>query len=226
MATHTLIVDNPDIHFRRKSVLTGGSLAASTGKVTGLLGNNGSGKSCLFRTLMGELRVQKLVLSIDGTSIPRKDSCRYIKYLPQGQMIPPTIKIARAFELFGVEYQGFTSIFPEFTNYRDSAVNSLSLGEVRLLEVYLILMTDSLFCILDEPFTQIDPCHIDVLQDLIRKCRRERGIIVTDHNYGTILSVVDDLFLLSDGQIIPVKQLEDLVIYGYFRSSGGALSQV
>ncbi|MBO4536120.1 MAG: ATP-binding cassette domain-containing protein [Bacteroidales bacterium] len=219
MATHTLIVDNPDIHFRRKSILTGGGLTSSTGKITGLLGNNGSGKSFLFRALMGELSAKNLALAIDGATIPRKDVCRYVKYLPQGQMIPPTIKIARAFELFGVEYPGFTRLFPEFANYHGYAANSLSGGEIRIIETYLVLMTDSMFCILDEPFTKIDPNHRDVLKDLIRKCSTERGIIVTDYDYGTISSIVDDLFLLSNGQIIPVGQHKELARYGYFRVS-------
>lgn len=226
MVTHTLIVNSIDIHCRRKIILTGGGLTSSTGKVTGLLGNNGSGKSCLFRALMGELRAKNLALSIDGATIPRKDICRYVKYLPQGRMIPPTIKVSRAFDLFGAEYRSFTSIFPEFAKYHGYAVNGLSSGEIRIIETYLVLMTDSLFCILDEPFTKIDPYHTDVLKDLIRKCSKERGIIVTDNNYDTISSLVNDLFLLSNGYIIPVNQQEDLVRYGYFRSSETALFQV
>ena len=91
----------------------------------------------------------------------------------------------------------------------------MSGGEARLAELYLVLMTEAPFCILDEPFSQIDPVHIEAVQQLIREKSREKGIIVTDHNYEAISTVADQLFVLSDGYTHPVESRDDLVRYGY-----------
>ena len=52
-------------------------------------------------------------------------------------------------------------------------------------------------------------------QQLIREKSREKGIIVTDHNYEAISTVADQLFVLSDGYTHPVESRDDLVRYGY-----------
>lgn len=65
MDKHRLIVDSVVVRFGEKTVLTGGYITAETGRVTGLLGRNGAGKSCMFRALMGGLRVENVVVGID-----------------------------------------------------------------------------------------------------------------------------------------------------------------
>ena len=53
--THELIVDSVVVRFGEKTVVSGGYITTRTGNVTGLLGRNGAGKSCMFRALMGGL---------------------------------------------------------------------------------------------------------------------------------------------------------------------------
>ena len=86
-----------------------------------------------------------------------------------------------------------------------------------MAEVYLVLMTDAEFCILDEPFAQISPIYIEAVQQMIREKSREKGIIVTDHNYEAISKVTDNLFVIADGYTFPVESREDLVRHGYLR---------
>ena len=95
----------------------------------------------------------------------------------------------------------------------------LSGGERTLTAIAILFATLKLkptpFCILDEPFSQIDPVHIEAIQRLIREKSREKGIIVTDHNYEALSTVADQLFVLSDGYTHPVESRDDLVRYGY-----------
>ena len=60
MDKHKLIVDSVVVRFGQKTVLSGGYITSETGMVTGLLGRNGAGKSCMFRALMGGLRVENV----------------------------------------------------------------------------------------------------------------------------------------------------------------------
>ena len=217
MDNHKLIVDSVVVRFGEKTVLSGGYITSETGMVTGLLGRNGAGKSCMFRALMGGLRVENVMVSIDGKPVDRRIIGKSIKYLPQGRSIPEGMKLHRAFDLYGVNYWSFVDFSPKFSRHYDSPVYELSGGEARLAELYLVLMSDTPFYILDEPFTQVDPVNIDQVKALIRERSKDHGIIVTDHNYEALTSVADNLFVIADGYTSPVRCREDLVRHGYLR---------
>ena len=215
--SHQLVVDSVVVRFGEKTVLSGGYITSETGKVTGLLGRNGTGKSCMFRALMGGLKVEYVIVHIDGVPIDRKKIGLRIKYLPQDRMIPRGMTLRRAFELYKVDFWEFALRFPEFSGRYDSELWEMSGGEARLAEVYLALMMEGEFCILDEPFSQVDPVHIEAVRQMIRDKSREKGIIVTDHNFEAISQVVDNLFVIADGYTFPVESREDLVRHGYLR---------
>ena len=210
-------MDSVVVRFGDKTVLSGGYITSGTGMVTGLLGRNGAGKSCMFRALMGGLRVENVMVSIDEKPIDRKNIGRYIKYLPQGRLIPDGMTLQRAFDLYGVNFWAFVNLVPKYSRYYDTPVYELSGGEARLAELYLILMSEAPFYILDEPFTQVDPVNVDEVKALIRERSRDHGIIVTDHNYDALSSVADNLFVIADGYTNPVQCREDLVRHGYLR---------
>lgn len=216
--SHQLVVDSVVVRFGEKTVLSGGYITSETGKVTGLLGRNGTGKSCMFRALMGGLKVEYVIVHIDGVPIDRKKIGLRIKYLPQDRMIPRGMTLRRAFELYKVDFWEFALRFPEFSGRYDSEFWEMSGGEARLAEVYLALMMEGEFCILDEPFSQVDPVHIEAVRQMIRDKSREKGIIVTDHNFEAISQVTDNLFVIADGYTFPVESREDLVRHGYLRS--------
>ena len=215
---HKLIVDSVVVRFGQKTVLSGGYITSEYGKVTGLLGRNGAGKSCMFRALMGGLRVENVMVSIDGEPVDRRVIGKRIKYLPQGRLIPGSMTLKRAFELYGVDYWTFVNRVPKYSRYYHTPIFELSGGEARLAELYLVLMSDAQFYILDEPFTQVDPVSIDEVQSLIRERSKDHGIIVTDHNYDAISTVADNLFVIADGYTNPVQCRDDLVRHGYLKA--------
>ena len=213
--SHRLVVDSVVVRFGQKTVLSGGYITSQKGMVTGLLGRNGTGKSCMFRALMGGLKVEYVVVNIDGEPVDRKKIGLRIKYLPQDRMIPDGMTLKRAFELYGVDFWEFVIHFPQYSRFYHTPRWDMSGGEARLAEVYLVLMSESEFCILDEPFSQISPNNIEAVQRMIRERSREKGIIVTDHNYEAISKVTDNLFVIADGYTFPVESRDDLVRHGY-----------
>ena len=213
--THELIVDSVAVRFGEKTVVSGGYVTARTGSVTGLLGRNGAGKCCMFRALMGGLKVDYVCVHADGKPVDIDKIGLTVKYLPQGRMIPDGLTLKEAFRLYQVDFWNFVLLFPKYSGKYHARLWEMSGGEARLAELYLVLMADAPFCILDEPFSQIDPVHIEAVQRLIREKRLEKGIIVTDHNYEAISTVADRLYVLSDGYTHPVETRDDLVRYGY-----------
>jgi len=166
---------------------------------------------------MGGLPVENVMVSIDGQPVDRQSIGLHVKYLPQGRLIPGGVPLKRAFQLYGVNFWDFVNRFPVYARYHDSAIWELSGGEARLTELYLVLMSEALFYILDEPFSQVDPVNTEAVQELIRERSRDHGIIVTDHNFDAITTVAGNLFIISDGYTHPVQGREDLVRYGYLR---------
>lgn len=215
---NTLLADSIRLSFGEFNVLNGAWLRSETGKVTGVLGRNGSGKSCMFRAIMGELKTQDLFVRYNDSVVTRSDEMgRYVKYQAQKPFLPPKMPLKKVFEYFGADYERFTDDFPKFAQYPDTPVKELSGGEVRIAETWLCLCSDSPFCILDEPFSYLAPVAIEVIQKLIKRQKGKMGIIVSDHNYEALLEVADEVLLLSDGYVHLVRDRSDLVRYGYCR---------
>lgn len=215
---NTLLADSIRLSFGEFNVLNGAWLRSETGKVTGVLGRNGSGKSCMFRAIMGELKTQDLFVRYNDSVVTRSDEMgRYVKYQAQKPFLPPKMPLKKVFEYFGADYERFTDDFPKFAQYPDTPVKELSGGEVRIAETWLCLCSDSPFCILDEPFSYLAPVAIEVIQKLIQRQKEKMGIIVSDHNYEALFEVADEVLLLSDGYVHLVRDRSDLVRYGYCR---------
>ncbi len=215
---NTLLADSIRLAFGTYNVLNGAWLRSETGKVTGVLGRNGCGKSCMFRSIMGELKTQGLFVKFNDTVVTGSDEMgRYVKYMAQKTFLPPKMPLKQIFEYFGADYEAFTEDFPRFAMYPDTPVKELSGGEVRIVEIWLCLCSDAPFCILDEPFSYLAPVAVEVIQKLIRRQKEKMGIVVSDHNYEALLEIADEVLLLSDGYVHLIKDRSDLVRYGYCR---------
>lgn len=215
---NTLLADSIRLSFGTFDVLNGAWLRSETGKVTGVLGRNGCGKSCMFRTIMGGLKSQGLYVRVNDEIVTGSmEMGKYIKYMAQKHFLPPKMTLSEVFEYFGADYEEFTEDFPKFAQYPQTKVKELSGGEIRIAEIWLCLCSDSPFCILDEPFSYLAPVAIETIQRLIRKYKDQKGIIISDHNYEALLEVSDEVLLLSDGYVHLIKDRSDLVRYGYCR---------
>ncbi|MBO5406673.1 MAG: ATP-binding cassette domain-containing protein [Bacteroidales bacterium] len=215
---NTLLADSIRLSFGSQDVLNGAWLRSQTGKVTGVLGRNGCGKSCMFRSIMGELRPQDMFVRINDRIVTGSmEMGHYIKYLSQKPFLPPKMKLNEVFDFFEADFDAFIRDFPQFGQYRETRINELSGGEVRIAEIWLCLCSKSPFCILDEPFSYLAPVAIEVVQKLIQREKSNKGIIISDHNYEPLLEIADEVLLLSDGYMHIAKERSDLVRYGYCR---------
>ena len=213
---NTLLVDSVHLEFGQNQVLQSAFITSQTGRVTGVLGRNGTGKSCLFKCIMGGIKPLNMFIRFNEE--PDTDYGhigKRVKYLPQNLFMPKGMTLDQAFKLYGVDYDPFVTFDTKFHQYQHRTFRELSGGEARIVEMYLVLMSDSEFCILDEPFSNISPNCIEKMQILIQQQKQTKGIIVSDHLYEAIIEVTDDLFLLRDGYTFPIKERADLIKHGY-----------
>ncbi|MDD2611183.1 MAG: ATP-binding cassette domain-containing protein [Bacteroidales bacterium] len=218
---NTLEVDSVILEFGSRRILQDVYLKSETGKICGLLGNNGAGKSCLMKIIFGELNTNNKSVRLNGeTYINNKRSTDDLRYLPQYKFIPKSLSIKRIFEDFELDFMDFINEFPSFRRKFKKKFRELSGGEQRIIEIYLMLVSKSKFCMLDEPFSHVMPVYIETIKRLIVREKEKKGIIVTDHLYQNIIDISDSLYVISDGKTYLTKSVQDLETLGYINING------
>ena len=213
---HTLEIDSVELSFGDRRILSGVYLAVETGGVSAVLGRNGCGKSCLMKILSGALKAGFCSMRIDGKWHGRFTE-KEVRYLPQHAFIPGWLRLERVLRDFGLSREELERWFPLFVPLRGSRIGELSGGEQRILECFVILRSRTQFVLLDEPFSQIAPLHVETLQTLIRQEKMAKGILLTDHMYRHVTGIADRLYVMTDGQAYPCENDEELVRRGYLR---------
>ncbi|MBF8964496.1 ABC transporter ATP-binding protein [Pontibacter sp. FD36] len=215
--THKLEADSIQLEFDGRRILSDVYVKCETGGITGLLGRNGQGKSCLMKIIYGSLRCDKSIRfdnKIQFEAFKRPD---LLLYLPQFNFIPPHISLKRIFSDFEMDYSSFAHRFPEFMKKYKSSIGNLSGGERRLVEIYSVVKSASQFAMLDEPFTHLNPIQIDKVKDFLVEEKQNKGLIITDHMFRHVLDICDTLYLLTNGKTHLVSTTEEIEELGYAR---------
>lgn len=212
----TFEIDNIELYFKDKRILNGIYLKAETGKVTSILGRNGSGKSCLINIAFGSLDAKYYNIRINKKRLNKKlYLTKKAAFLPQYHYTPNPTRIASVFKLFKVKWKNFIKEFPEFSSYKHSKFNQLSGGQRRIIEIYLILKKASEIILLDEPFSNISPLYIEKIKQLIEIEKKQKVIILTDHSYQDVIDVSDHIYLLKNGCTMLINDVSELEDYNY-----------
>lgn len=211
-----LEADSVIIEFDQKKVLSNVHIKCCTNEITGILGRNGSGKTTLMRIIFGELKTFNKSIRINNEVIHepyKKRGC--ISFLPQFNFIPKSKTLKRAFSDFNIDFNDFINVFPEFKHLYKNKFGNLSGGERRLIELFLIISKKSMFSMLDEPFTHIMPVHVEAIKNLIKREKKNKGIIVIDHQYKDVIDVCNKIYSLKNGKTYLLKDMVDLKTLGY-----------
>lgn len=209
-------IDNVELYFKQKRILNGIYLKAETGKVTGILGRNGCGKSSLLDIAFGNLKPKYKHIRLDNKPILKPlYQTKLTTYLPQYSFVPKQLKLKIVFDCFNVDWHEFSNRFEAFSIFENSKFGSLSSGERRYIETYIILKTDTKISFLDEPFNGISPLFVEHIKALINEEKNNKIIVLTDHRYNDVIEVTDTLYLLKNGSTKLINALSELEDYGY-----------
>ena len=212
----TLEIDSVELEYNGKKILYGIYIKLDRGKITGILGRNGSGKTSLLRILFGDLQPKYKNIRYNGKYLPRPlYASGKISYLPQYPLVPKDLSIKHAFGLFNVPWGQFINIFESFQEYGETRIKDLSSGEIRVVETYLILMSNKEIILLDEPFSFIAPIYIEKFKVLIQQVKKKSIIVLTDHFYNDILAISDTVYLLKNGCSKKIGDKKELKGLGY-----------
>jgi ABC-type multidrug transport system ATPase subunit len=197
-------------------VLSSIYMKCSTGRIAGLLGRNGSGKSCLMRIVLGSMKAEFSSIRMNGQPLMGnyiKDEL--IAYLPQDNLLPSFVSFSQALKLYRVDVRKIISHFPEITDFVDQRPDEVSAGQRRFFEALLLIYSRHPFCIMDEPFSGLMPLHVEKLMRILQYEKHNKGFIITDHLHRSIRAVADDLYVLTNGKTYKINREEQLLELGY-----------
>jgi ABC-type multidrug transport system ATPase subunit len=210
-------VDSVIKSFGTRQVLTDIFLSCSEGEILGILGRNGAGKSTLLKIIFGSLLADQKYVKIGNKIINGLFDNRYlVNYLPQHHFLPNHVKVKTIISLFCDEdnaslIKGNDLIKPML----DKKSKQLSGGEKRLLEILLIIHSNARYILIDEPFNGIAPIYKEYIKKLIKEHSKNKGFIITDHDYINILDIASRIVLIHDGGTKEILEPDELKIWGY-----------
>ncbi len=214
--THQLEADSIQLKFGERKILSDVYLKCETGKITGLLGRNGQGKSCLMKIIYGTLECEKSVRFDNQSQKQAFKRNDLLLYLPQFNFIPKSLSLKRVFKDFKLDATSFIERFPEFDAKYKTSIGNLSGGGQRLVELYIIVKSKSQFVMLDEPFTHLSPIQIEKVREMLQEEKTNKGLLITDHMYTQVLDICDNLYVLANGKTHLTKNVADIEKHGYF----------
>nr|WP_315254399.1 ATP-binding cassette domain-containing protein [uncultured Flavobacterium sp.] len=219
MKKHLLEIDSVQKSFDNKNILSDVYLKCETTDIIGLLGRNGSGKSTLLKIIFGIESADFKFVRIDGTVKNNiKDLFAEISYLPQDNYIPNMLSVKKAIQLSVLKERILQFYADEIIETMlDKKVSHLSGGELRYLEIKIILNNSSKFVLLDEPYNGLSPLMVEKVNELIAENSKTKGIIISDHNYENVIKISTKLVLLKEGKAHHLLSKDELIEKGYLK---------
>ncbi|SCL20066.1 amino acid/amide ABC transporter ATP-binding protein 2, HAAT family [Micromonospora pallida] len=216
--TALLEVDDLHVRYGRIPVVHGISFTVPEGRVVGLLGANGAGKSTTMRAIMGQRSATGRV-RFDGTPIdslaPHKIVARGIALVPEGRLVFKTLTVEKNLRM-GAYALGRTAfwqaeagidevltLFPELKPLLRREAGELSGGLQQMLALGRALMARPRLLVLDEPSLGLAPLVIERIYEAVLLLKsRGTSILLAEQNARLALRSVDYAYVLQTGQIV------------------------
>jgi lipopolysaccharide export system ATP-binding protein len=207
-----LSVDSAVHSFGPRNVLKGAWLKCRSGEILGLLGRNGCGKSTLLQILFGTLKGDFRALFLNGHPLKKLFALGLCAYLPQASFLPKGLTVRQVIRLFaGYPHEGLLAEEPRIKELGPKRIHALSGGELRFLELGLVLALARPIVLLDEPFSELEPLYKQRARKWIQRAAEQgAAVILTDHDYAQIIQLSHRLMLMHHGQTEEVHDLNAL----------------
>ena len=201
-----------DIHksYGDTVALRGVSLEVSAGEVFGLLGPNGAGKTTLIRILLDIIRADQGRIECFGQPHHRGLLDR-ISFLPEERGLYSRLKVLEVMSylgrLKGLGAERSMQLSEQWLERLGLAetgkwkIERLSKGMTQKVQIAVALMTEPELCVLDEPFSGLDPVNVRLVRELILE-RRDQGLttVLSTHQMNEVETLCDRVAMINRGQ--------------------------
>ena len=183
------------------------SLNIQPGRIIGLLGPNGSGKTTIIKLINGLLQPSLGNIYIHG-QLPSPASKKVVSYLPDTTYLSENIKISDAISYFQDFYSDFNvqrayQLLNDLHLHPNQKLNSLSKGNKEKVQLILVMSREADLYVLDEPIGGVDPAARDyILRTIIQNRRPNSSVLISTHLIADIEQVLDEAIFINQGRIL------------------------
>ena len=201
--------------FDNKKILDDVNLVIPKGKIIGLLGKNGVGKSTLIKLINDLLTIDSGCILFNGEKIGIK-SKEAIAYLPERTYLDKSMKVCEAIEYFKEFYSNFNSdkaykLLGDLNLDADVRISKMSKGMQEKLQLILVMSREADLYILDEPLGGVDPATRDYILDTILSNFKEgSSVIISTHLISDIERILDEVIFMDKGKIVLTSSADEL----------------
>lgn len=197
------------------------SFKLEEGKVLGIVGRNGSGKSTMFRMILNLIEPSVGEIKFNGEKIDA-NILNSFGYLPEEGSLLPGYSIIDICEYYGAlkmmtkkeVHQSLTNWLKEFNieDFIDKKAKKLSKGNRQKIQFIVSVLHNPSFIILDEPFSGLDPVSVNELSKAILKLKNEgKTIILSSHVMSHVEDLCDEILMIDKGEVLVKGNLKEII---------------
>ena len=201
--------------YDKNQVLKDINLKISKGKIIGLLGKNGTGKTTLIKLINDLLTPTSGEILIKGKK-PGIESKEIVAYLPEKTYLDREMKVKDAIKYFKEFYKNFDSekalkLLKDLDLELNTKISKMSKGMQEKLQLILVMSRKAELYILDEPLGGVDPATRDYILDTILSNLEEgASVIISTHLIADIERILDEVIFIDKGQIILASSADEI----------------
>ncbi len=201
--------------YGEKEVLKNVNLKIPRGKIVGLLGKNGMGKTTLLKIINDLLVPSEGEVFVNGKKVGI-ESKKVISYLPERTYLDKSMTIRQAFRFFEDFYDDFDvekarRLLKDLDLDENQRISKMSKGMQEKLQLILVISRNAELYILDEPLGGVDPATRDyILDTILNNFNEGASVIISTHLISDIERILDEVIFIDRGEIALVAETDAL----------------
>jgi len=193
--------------FDNKEILKDINLSIQSGKIIGLLGKNGVGKTTLIKLINDLLTPTSGEILIKGKKIG-VETKKVISYLPERTYLNKQMKVFEVISYFEDFYENFDSekarkLLKDLDLDINQKLSKMSKGMQEKVQLVLVMSRNADLYVLDEPLGGVDPATREyILDTILSNFNENASVIISTHLISDIEKILDEVIFIDKGQIV------------------------
>ena len=223
MNKDTIIVDGLTKQFKNILAVKNISFKIGKGKIIGLLGPNGCGKSTTIGMMLGLIKPSSGTVIINGQNIEqnRTDLLEKMNFISPYVELPKKLTVEENLKVYGRLY-GVKNLKDKISDlmeklnlldFKSRKTGELSSGQKNRVSLAKALINDPEILFLDEPTASLDPDVGDYIRGFIEDYASNKGatILLASHNMNEVERLCYEVLMMKNGEIIDKGKCDDLI---------------